>query len=84
MGFVGPRPALSNQHDLVALRTEKGVDKLVPGLTGLAQISGRDSLTIPDKVEIDAEYARLRSIWFDIRILWVTLFKIVRFSDVSH
>lgn len=84
MSFVGPRPALFNQSDLIALRTAKGVDTLVPGLTGWAQINGRDELPIPDKVELDAEYLRRRSLWFDIRILWMTAVKVLRRDDVSH
>jgi O-antigen biosynthesis protein WbqP len=84
MSFVGPRPALFNQADLIALRTAKSVDTLVPGLTGWAQINGRDELPIPDKVELDAEYLRRRSLWFDIRILWLTAVKVLRRQGVSH
>lgn len=84
MSFVGPRPALFNQADLIALRTAKGVDTLVPGLTGWAQVNGRDELPIPDKVELDAEYLRRRSLWFDIRILWLTGVKVLRRDGVSH
>lgn len=84
MSFVGPRPALFNQADLIALRTAKGVDTLVPGLTGWAQINGRDELPIPDKVELDAEYLRRRSLWFDIRIMWMTAVKVLRRDGVSH
>jgi O-antigen biosynthesis protein WbqP len=84
MSFVGPRPALFNQNDLVALRTEKGVHVLVPGLTGWAQINGRDELPIPQKVELDAEYLRRRSLAFDLCILWLTAIKVLRRDGVSH
>lgn len=84
MSFVGPRPALFNQDDLIALRTAEGVHELVPGLTGWAQINGRDELPIPEKVALDAEYLRRRSIWFDIRILWLTAAKVLRRDGVSH
>lgn len=84
MSFVGPRPALFNQDDLIALRTAQGVDALVPGLTGWAQINGRDELPIPEKVTLDAEYLRRRSLWFDIRILWMTAVKVLRRDGVSH
>ncbi|WP_411882808.1 sugar transferase [Polaromonas sp. YR568] len=84
MSFVGPRPALFNQDDLIALRTAQGVDALVPGLTGWAQVNGRDELPIPQKVALDAEYLRRRSLWFDIRILWLTAAKVLRRDGVSH
>lgn len=84
MSFVGPRPALFNQDDLIALRTECGVHELVPGLTGWAQVNGRDELPIPDKVKLDAEYLRRRSPAFDIYILWLTFVKVVRRDGVSH
>lgn len=84
MSFVGPRPALFNQDDLLALRTELGVDKLVPGLTGWAQVNGRDELPIPEKVKLDAEYLRRRSLLFDLYILWLTAVKVVRRDGVSH
>ena len=84
MSFVGPRPALFNQDDLVALRTARGVDQLVPGLTGWAQVNGRDELPIPEKVELDAEYLRRRSFVFDLYILWLTALKVVRRDGVSH
>lgn len=84
MSFVGPRPALFNQDDLIALRTAQGVHELVPGLTGWAQINGRDELPIPEKVALDAEYLRRRSLWFDIRILWMTADKVLRRDGVSH
>lgn len=84
MSFVGPRPALFNQYDLVALRTELGVHELTPGLTGWAQVNGRDELPIPEKVELDAEYLRRRSLSFDIHILWLTFVKVLRRDGVSH
>ena len=84
MSFVGPRPALFNQDDLIALRTEYGVHELVPGLTGWAQINGRDELPIPEKVKLDVEYLRRQSFWFDIRILWLTFVKVIRRDGVSH
>ena len=84
MSFVGPRPALFNQHDLIALRTQHGVDELVPGLTGWAQVNGRDELPIPDKVKLDVEYLQRQSLWFDIRILWLTFVKVLRRDGVSH
>ena len=84
MGFIGPRPALFNQDDLIALRTEKGVDKLLPGITGWAQVNGRDELSIPDKVALDAEYLNRQSFWFDMKILWMTFLKVVKRDGVSH
>ena len=84
MSFVGPRPALFNQHDLIELRTQRGVHELVPGLTGWAQINGRDELPIPDKVKLDAEYLQRQSLGFDIRILWLTLVKVLRRDGVTH
>ncbi len=84
MSFVGPRPALFNQDDLIALRTEMGVHKLVPGLTGWAQINGRDELPIPLKVQLDAEYLQRRSLLFDIKILWMTSLKVLTRDGVSH
>lgn len=84
MSFVGPRPALFNQDDLIALRMQYGVDELVPGLTGWAQINGRDELPIPDKVALDVEYLKRRSFGFDLRILWLTLIKVLRREGVSH
>lgn len=84
MSFVGPRPALFNQTDLIELRTQLGVDKLVPGLTGWAQVNGRDELPIPDKVALDAEYLHKQSVWFDIRILWLTVLKVVQRDGVVH
>lgn len=84
MSFVGPRPALFNQDDLIALRTEKGVHELVPGLTGWAQVNGRDELPIPQKVALDAEYLERRSLLFDIKILWMTALKVLARDGVSH
>lgn len=84
MSFVGPRPALFNQEDLIALRTACGVNKLTPGLTGWAQVNGRDELPIPEKVKLDAEYLQRRSFWLDIRILWLTFVKVLRRDGVSH
>jgi len=84
MSFVGPRPALFNQDDLIALRAEKGVDKLLPGITGWAQVNGRDELSIPDKVALDAEYLDRQSFWFDMKILWMTFLKVVKRVGVSH
>ncbi len=84
MSFVGPRPALFNQYDLIELRTQKGVDTLVPGLTGWAQVNGRDELPIPQKVALDAEYLQRQGFWFDIQILWLTFLKVVRRDGVSH
>jgi len=84
MSFVGPRPALFNQDDLVALRTEKGIHRLTPGLTGWAQINGRDELPIPVKVEYDAYYLRNRSLFFDLKILILTAIKVLRRDGVTH
>ena len=84
MSFVGPRPALFNQDDLVALRTAKGVHTLVPGITGWAQINGRDELPIPVKVDFDAWYLNHKSFWLDIKILFLTAFKVLKKEGVSH
>jgi O-antigen biosynthesis protein WbqP len=84
MSFVGPRPALFNQDDLVAQRTEVGVDALMPGLTGWAQINGRDELPIPQKVALDAEYLRRQSFGFDLKILFMTFVKVLRRDNVTH
>ena len=84
MSFVGPRPALFNQDDLIALRTQNGIDKLVPGLTGWAQVNGRDELSIPDKVQYEVEYLQKQSFWFDVKILGLTFLKVVRRAGVSH
>tara|TARA_B110000008_G_scaffold72640_1_gene73747 strand:+ start:870 stop:1430 length:561 start_codon:yes stop_codon:yes gene_type:complete len=84
MSFVGPRPALFNQDDLIELRSNKGIDKLVPGITGWAQVNGRDNLSIPDKVSLDFDYLNSQSIWFDFKILWLTFLKVVGRNNVSH
>jgi len=84
MSFVGPRPALFNQDDLIALRTEFGVDQLLPGLTGWAQVNGRDELPIPQKVALDVEYIQRQSLWFDIKIIWMTALKVIKRDGVSH
>ncbi len=84
MSFVGPRPALFNQQDLIALRTEQGVHTLMPGLTGWAQVNGRDELPIPQKVALDAEYLTRQCFWFDIKILWMTFLKVIQRDGVSH
>ena len=84
MSFVGPRPALFNQDDLIALRTQYGVDKLLPGLTGWAQVNGRDELSIPVKVQYDVEYLQKQSFWFDMKILCLTFLKVIRRAGVSH
>lgn len=84
MSFVGPRPALFNQQDLIALRTELGVHTLVPGLTGWAQVNGRDELSIPIKVQYEVEYLQKQSFWFDLKILGLTFLKVVRRAGVSH
>ena len=84
MSIVGPRPALFNQEDLVALRTQYGVDKLMPGLTGWAQVNGRDELPIPDKVKLDTEYMNNQTLLFDLKIIVMTILKVVRRDGVQH
>jgi len=84
MSFVGPRPALFNQEDLIALRTEKGVHRLVPGITGWAQINGRDELPIPVKVEFDAYYLKNKNPFLDLKILFLTVFKVLGKEGVTH
>ena len=84
MSFVGPRPALYSQDDLIIMRTKKGVDKLLPGITGWAQVNGRDELSIPNKVALDVEYLNRQSFWFDMRILWMTFLKVIKRDGVSH
>ena len=84
MSFVGPRPALFNQADLIALRTQHGVHVLVPGLTGWAQVNGRDELPIPEKVRLDVEYLKKKSLGFDLKILWLTVLKVLARDGVSH
>jgi O-antigen biosynthesis protein WbqP len=84
MSFVGPRPALFNQQDLVELRTQYGIEQLVPGLTGWAQINGRDELPIPQKVALDREYLQRQSLAFDIKIIVQTFLKVIRRDNVAH
>ena len=84
MSFVGPRPALFNQYDLIQLRIKSKVHLLLPGITGWAQINGRDTLSIIDKVNLDAEYLKQQSFVFDIKILWITILKVIRREGVSH
>ena len=84
MSFVGPRPALFNQDDLIKLRTEKGVHEVLPGLTGWAQINGRDEIPIPQKVQLDVEYVHRQSFFFDVKILWMTALKVVAKDGISH
>jgi len=84
MTFVGPRPALFNQNDLVELRTDKGIEKLVPGLTGWAQVNGRDEISIPEKVNLDEEYLKKMSWKMDIHILWLTIIKVIRKDSITH
>jgi O-antigen biosynthesis protein WbqP len=84
MSFVGPRPALFNQEDLISLRTANGIEKILPGLTGWAQVNGRDNLLIIEKVEKDEEYLRLHSFLFDLKILWLTIVKVIKKDGVSH
>ena len=84
MSFVGPRPALFNQADLILLRKQAGIHQLRPGLTGLAQVNGRDELLIEEKVKFDSEYLKLQSFTFDIKILWITLVNVSKKKGVSH
>ncbi len=84
MSFVGPRPALFNQDDLIALRTDCGVHELLPGLTGWAQVNGRDELPIPEKVKLDLEYKNKHNLFFDIQIIWLTFLKVIKRDGVSH
>lgn len=84
MSFVGPRPALFNQYDLIELRTEKGLHQLIPGLTGWAQVNGRDKLSIAEKVLFDEVYMKQQSFWFDLKIIWLTFIKIINRNDISH
>ncbi len=84
MSFVGPRPALFNQNDLIDLREQKGVNSLVPGLTGWAQVNGRDELAIPDKVRLDEEYLQNQSLFLDLKILFYTFFRVIKKDGVSH
>jgi O-antigen biosynthesis protein WbqP len=84
MSFVGPRPALFNQADLISMRTKNGVHELLPGLTGWAQVNGRDELPIPQKVQLDLEYMQLQSLLFDLKILWMTALKVLARDGVTH
>ena len=84
MTFIGPRPALYNQDDLIALRTQAGVHSLMPGVTGWAQVNGRDELSIPDKVKMDEYYLKNKSLWLDIKILFKTVIKVLKSEGVSH
>ena len=84
MTFIGPRPALFNQDKLIALRNEKGIEKLLPGITGWAQVNGRDELAIIDKVAFDEEYMHRQSFWLDMKILGMTLFKVIKRIGVNH
>jgi len=84
MSFVGPRPALFNQDDLIKLRTDNGVNKLLPGITGWAQVNGRDELSISEKVELDVEYMNRQSFWFDMKILWMTFLNVIKRYGISH
>ena len=84
ISFVGPRPALYNQDDLIELRTNKGIDKIIPGITGWAQVNGRDELPIPIKVEFDEYYLKNRSLFFDFKILLKTFVKVIRREGVRH
>ena len=84
MSIVGPRPALYNQYDLINLRNKRGVSSLKPGITGWAQVNGRDELSIPDKVALDEEYLNRQSFWFDFKIMVLTFLKVIRRNEVSH
>lgn len=84
MSFVGPRPALFNQFDLIDLRQKNGVHELVPGLTGWAQVNGRDELSICDKVALDIDYMKRRSLYFDLKIIWMTCIKVWRSDNILH
>ena len=84
MSFVGPRPALYNQKDLIALRDKNGLSNMIPGLTGWAQVNGRDELSIPEKVSFELEYIKRKSFWFDLKILWMTFLKVINKKGDSH
>ncbi len=84
MSFVGPRPALFNQEELINLRNKKGIDRMVPGLTGWAQVNGRDNLSIPEKVMLEEEYMNNKSFLFDLKILWLTFLKVIVAKGISH
>jgi len=84
MSLVGPRPALFNQEDLINLRTAKGIHKLKPGITGWAQVNGRDEISIPEKVSLEEEYLNKRSFMMDMRIIWLTLIKVIFHDNITH
>lgn len=84
MSFVGPRPALFNQYDLMEARTELGIHKLKPGITGWAQINGRDEISIPEKVKLDKYYSDHMNFTFDIKIIFLTAFKVLRYENITH
>ncbi|WP_370660191.1 sugar transferase [Massilia glaciei] len=84
MSVVGPRPALFNQHNLISMRTEQGVHKIRPGLTGWAQVNGRDELPIPEKVKLDVDYVKRQSLVFDMKVILLTILKVVRRDGVTH
>ncbi|QYG06082.1 MULTISPECIES: sugar transferase [Janthinobacterium] len=84
MSFVGPRPALFNQQDLIALRTQYGVEKILPGLTGWAQVNGRDELPIPEKVKLDVQYMQRQSLPLDVKIIFLTFLKVIRRDGITH
>lgn len=84
MSLVGPRPALYNQYDLKEMRNKEGINILVPGLTGWAQINGRDEISLEEKVRLDKEYLEKQSFWFDIKILWLTFFKVIKKEGIKE
>ena len=84
MSLVGPRPALFNQDDLITMRTDRGIDALTSGITGWAQVNGRDELPIPEKVKLDEWYLKNRSFWLDLKIVGMTVFKVIRNEGVAH
>jgi O-antigen biosynthesis protein WbqP len=84
MSVVGPRPALFNQYDLIELRTQKNVHKLLPGITGWAQVNGRDEISIEEKVKFDLEYLDKKSMWFDIKIIIITILKVIKLDGIKH
>jgi len=84
MSFVGPRPALFNQYDLIELRKKNGISNLIPGLTGWAQVNGRDDLSIQEKVKFEVEYMHRKSFWFELKILWMTVLKVFNRHGISH
>ena len=84
MNFVGPRPALYNQYDLIEIRDRKSIFEIKPGITGWAQVNGRDNLSIEEKVQYDEEYLRRASLSFDIYIIWLTIIKVIKKDGISH